>query len=63
MTCCWCGKQIKDKDMIGINRKLLSVDTTNFYCIGCMADYFCCEKRDILAKIEEFKEEGCTLFT
>ena len=62
MRCCWCNKEIKEKDVIGINRKHLSIDTTVFYCIPCMAEYFGCDEDDILQKIEEFKSEGCVLF-
>jgi hypothetical protein len=38
------------------------VDAKDFYCIYCLADTFSCEVEDLEVKIEEFKEEGCTLF-
>lgn len=60
--CIACKKIILDKDTIGINKKLLGENIRNFYCMDCLADYFGCEKQDILDKIEEFKEEGCKLF-
>ena len=28
----------------------------------CMAEYFGCEEQDLIIKIKEFKEQGCTLF-
>lgn len=62
MKCQWCNTEITGKDTIGINRKLIAIDTTEFYCLDCMAEYFGCTKQDILDKIEEFKAEGCTLF-
>ena len=34
----------------------------SFYCISCLADELSCEIEDLEVKIEEFKEEGCTLF-
>lgn len=60
--CVACGKEISDKDTIGINKKLLGEDIENFYCMDCLADYMGCTVQDILDKIEEFKDEGCHLF-
>ena len=51
-----------EKDTIGINKKLLGTDITNFYCMECLANYLECTVEELLDKIEEFKEEGCTLF-
>lgn len=49
------------KDEIGINIKLMG-NTENVYCIECLADVLDVTPQDIIDKIEEFKEEGCTLF-
>ena len=62
-NCIACGKKNLDKDTIGINKKLLGEDGKNFYCMDCLADYLGCDVQDILDKIEEFKEEGCNLFS
>ena len=62
-NCIACGKQNLDKDTIGINKKLLGEKIVNFYCMNCLADYLDCELQDLLDKIEEFKEEGCKLFS
>jgi len=51
------------KDEIGINLKLIGEDTKNFYCLDCLATVLDVTTQDILDKIEEFKEESCTLFT
>ena len=51
-----------DKDTVGINKKLLGKDIANFYCMDCLADFLGCTVDDLLDKIEEFKDEGCTLF-
>lgn len=32
-------------------------------CLPCMADYLDVTEEDLLAKIEEFKQEGCKLFS
>jgi len=60
--CSSCGKDDLDKDIIGINKKLISKDITNFYCMNCLADYCGATVNDLYEKIEEFKEQGCTLF-
>lgn len=60
--CLACGKKELDKDTIAINKKLLGVDVKSFYCMECLADYLGCTVEDLLDKIEEFKDEGCTLF-
>ena len=57
-----CGFKPLDKDTVGINKKLLGRNITNFYCMDCLADYLGCTVNDLLDKIEEFKAEGCTLF-
>ena len=61
--CLACGKIPLDKDTIGINKKLLGEDIENYYCMDCLAYYLGCTVQDILDKIEEFKEEGCKLFS
>ena len=62
VDCVVCGKNNLEKDTIGINKKLLGIDITNFYCIECLAEFLDCTVVELLDKIEEFKEEGCTLF-
>ena len=38
--CCKCGKKIVDKDIIGINRKLLGARTQKFMCLKHLAEFF-----------------------
>ena len=40
--CVACGKKPLEKDTIGINKKMLGKDITNFYCMDCLADYLGC---------------------
>jgi uncharacterized protein YlaI len=63
IECVICGKIHLDKDTIGINKKLLGTSIENFYCMNCLAEHLECTVDELLDKIEEFKEEGCTLFT
>lgn len=60
-TCCDCGKQLS-KDEVALSRKLIDADTEDFYCIRCLAEYIGCTEQDLIEKIQEFKEQGCTLF-
>ena len=63
VECLACGKANLNKDTIGINKKMLGTDIKSFYCMDCLADYLECTVDDLLDKIEEFKDEGCKLFS
>ena len=59
--CCECEKLLV-KDEIALTKKLIDPDSEEFYCIPCMAEYLGCTEQDLKEKIQEFKEQGCTLF-
>ena len=59
--CCECDKVLK-KDEVALSKKLLGTDTEEFYCLDCLSNYLECSTDDLKIKIQEFKEEGCTLF-
>ena len=61
-SCKICFKENLTKDEIAAKRKLSDKDAKEFFCIDCLADYLGCTVDELLEKIEEFKEEGCTLF-
>lgn len=61
-TCYVCGKEITKRDEIGLNKKLLDPDAKVFYCLDCLAEYLEVDVEFLLAKVEEFKEQGCELF-
>ena len=60
--CYVCGKIPLSKDEIGLTKKLIDKKAVNFYCLSCLAESLEVTEEELLAKIEEFKEEGCTLF-
>lgn len=62
IDCISCGRKDLDKNTIGLNKKLLGKDISNYYCMNCLAGYLDCTVDDLKDKIEEFKDEGCTLF-
>lgn len=60
-TCKICSKKL-NKDWIALHKKLLDTDAKEFLCIYCLAETFSCDVSDLEIKIEEFKDNGCTLF-
>ncbi len=60
-NCCECGMNLT-KDEIALNRKLIDKDVKDFLCLACMSEQFGCAVEDLQTKIDEFKEQGCTLF-
>jgi len=60
--CYVCSKQPLSKDEIGLAKKLIDNKTKQFYCLPCLAEYFEVIEEELVAKIEQFKDEGCTLF-
>jgi len=62
IICEVCGTSNIEKDVIALNKKLFSKDVKKFYCLKCMAEVLEATEEELLEKIEEFKEEGCTLF-
>ena len=61
-NCFACGKNQLSKEDIGLNKKVLGREIKQFYCIDCFAEYLDVNKEDLLAKIDQLKEQGCTLF-
>lgn len=59
--CSECKKTLS-KDEIALCKKLIGLETTDFYCINCLAEFLECSVEDLEIKMQEFKEEGCTLF-
>ncbi len=62
VKCVSCFKENLEKDTIALNKKLLGKEVESFYCLPCLANYLNTTVDELLDKIEEFKEEGCTLF-
>lgn len=60
--CYICEKEALNKNEIGLTKRLLDKDSKRFYCLDCLADCLEVDIEFLLAKIEEFKEQGCKLF-
>ena len=63
-ACSMCGRALT-KDESGLNSKILDGDVKRgiWRCLSCMAEYLECEAADLEEKIEEFKSQGCKLFS
>ncbi|MBR3469757.1 MAG: hypothetical protein IKH28_08700 [Lachnospiraceae bacterium] len=61
-NCYICGKANLKKDEIALTKKLINRKTKQFYCLACLAEHLEVTEEELLEKIEEFKNEGCTLF-
>lgn len=56
-----CGKALA-KDEVALTKKILDRNAKEFLCLECMSDILDCSVDDLRIKIDEFKEQGCTLF-
>ncbi|MDR3320095.1 MAG: hypothetical protein LBS77_04025 [Desulfovibrio sp.] len=61
VKCRLCEAEL-DNIAVGLNKKLLGIKVTRFYCLSCFANYLDVTVEELLAKVEEFKEQGCKLF-
>lgn len=61
-NCYVCGKEALSKNEIGLTKKLLNRNPKQFFCLNCLAEYLEVETDFLLAKVEDFKEQGCKLF-
>jgi uncharacterized protein YlaI len=59
---CYLCEAKLDKDAIGLSKKLLGKNLSRFLCIDCLAAHLDVSAEDLVAKINEFKDQGCTLF-
>ncbi len=61
VKCCECNAILK-KEETALCKKLLGLETEEYYCLKCFSVYLECSIEDLKIKILEFKEQGCTLF-
>lgn len=60
-TCTNCGKDLT-KDEVALSKKMLGKNTKQYLCLDCLGEHLNTDKEILFEKIEQFKEEGCTLF-
>lgn len=60
--CVNCSQDLS-KEEGALSKKLLGKNTKQFLCLNCLSEYLNTDQDILKEKIEQFKEEGCTLFT
>lgn len=60
--CLKCGKTLTFDEM-GLYKKLINRGATEFTCKKCLAEYLRVTEETLDGKIEQFRRDGCTLFT
>lgn len=60
-SCMQCGKPLTYNE-IGAHRKFINRGSREFLCKPCLAEKLDITEEDIDRKIEQFKQQGCTLF-
>ena len=61
IKCCLCESKL-DKNATGLNKKLLGKSLSRFFCIDCLAAHLDVSPEDLYVKINEYKDQGCTIF-
>ena len=61
VKCTLCENEL-DKIAVGLNKKFYGRKTTKFFCLPCLAEHLDITVDDLLAKVEDFKAQGCGLF-
>ena len=56
-----CGRQLTFND-IGAHKKFINRGSRQFLCKQCLAEKLDVTVEEIDRKIEQFKQQGCTLF-
>lgn len=59
--CVNCNKNLV-KDETALCKKMLGKNTKQFLCLNCLSEYLNTDEEILIEKIEQFREEGCTLF-
>lgn len=60
-SCIKCGIELTFNE-IGAYKKFINRGSREFMCKKCLADKLNISTDDIDKKIQQFKEQGCTLF-
>ena len=60
-NCSGCGRLLIP-DEIALTKKLINRGTARFFCLSCLSVHFDVSEEDLLVKIREFREIGCSLF-
>ena len=60
-ACVRCGKGVS-RDEAALTRKLINRGMDAAWCLSCLGEHFRVDRRTLENKIDQFREQGCTLF-
>jgi len=60
--CINCNRENITTDEIGLNKKFINRDVTEYLCIDCLAKKYACSKESLIDLIHLMKKLGCGLF-
>jgi len=52
-----------DKNTFGLNKKFHGRQVKKFFCLNCLSEHLDLSVEDLLDLVEEFKNQGCILFS
>lgn len=61
-TCCECGKNVRQNDVLAMNLKFHGRNTDKIFCKKCLMKQLGMNKEEWDNRVEGFKIQGCTLF-
>lgn len=61
-TCCKCGKNVRQNDVLAMNLKMIGRSTDKIYCKKCLMAKLNMSKEEWDNSVADFKEQGCKLF-
>jgi len=59
--CFVCNSNVMN-DIVALNKKLIGRNVEKICCLDCLSDYLEVTPDELLDKVQEFKEQGCSLF-
>lgn len=62
MDKCIKCQSVLTHDEIGLHKRLINRGDTEFMCKKCLSEYFSVSIEMLDSKIEQFRDQGCTLF-
>lgn len=61
-TCCECGKNVRQNDVLAMNLKMNGRNTNKIYCKKCLMKELNMSKDEWDNNVADFKAQGCVLF-
>ncbi|GMO43522.1 MAG: hypothetical protein Pg6C_05210 [Treponemataceae bacterium] len=61
-NCFVCGKINLEKNEIALSKKLIGRNSKKYFCLNCLAEYLEITPDSLAERIDEFKQQGCSMF-